>query len=231
MVQTSAIGSKAPVFTLPGLGADDGRPAVGLAEDPGQVGRVEGPLVVDGQLDDAGGPEPEVAQARSTAAWRSPPTTTVTGGAPNRPSTSTSQPACSSTWWRAAMRPVTLAICAPVTKAPDPFTGSPRSSRNHPRTTSSMTATAGVITCMAAFWSQADTNQSAATATGSEPPLTNPKYRGPAVATMPPSAPATRAWKAVRLPSPSAVSGAPSAVRSASTSAGGPTGRSGRESM
>ena len=52
-----------------------------------------------------------------------------------------------------------------------------------------------------------------------------------AVATMPPSAPATRAWKAVRFPSPSAVSGAPSAVRSASTSAGGPTGRSGRESM
>ena len=38
-----------------------------------------------------------------------------------------------------------------------------------------MTATAGLITCMALFWSQADTSQSAARATGSVPPLTNPK--------------------------------------------------------
>ncbi|HEX7149266.1 MAG TPA: aminotransferase class V-fold PLP-dependent enzyme, partial [Actinomycetota bacterium] len=47
--------------------------------------------------------------------WRSAPTTTSTGGAPRRPSLSTSQPAAASTWWRAAARPVKLAICPPVT--------------------------------------------------------------------------------------------------------------------
>ena len=50
---------------------------------------------------------------------------------------------------------------------------------------------------MPAFWSHADTNHSAARPTGSEPPITNPKYRGPAVATMPSSVPATRACNAV----------------------------------
>ena len=38
-----------------------------------------------------------------------------------------------------------------------------------------MTAAAGLITCIAAFWSQAETSQSAASATGSDPPFTKPK--------------------------------------------------------
>ena len=60
-------------------------------------------------------PRPRKRRAASMVTWRSAPTTTSTGGAPSRPSLSTSQPAAASTWWRAAARPVKLAICPPVT--------------------------------------------------------------------------------------------------------------------
>ena len=42
---------------------------------------------------------------------------------------------------------------------------------------------------MPAFWSHAETSQSAPSAAGSEPPVTKPKNRGPAEATRPGSAP------------------------------------------
>ncbi len=61
------------------------------------------------------GPAP-AGPALITEGWASSPATTVTAGAPCRPSASTSQPARSSTAWRAAARPGKLAMVAPVTK-------------------------------------------------------------------------------------------------------------------
>ncbi len=48
----------------------------------------------------------------------------------------------------------------------------------------SSTVEIGVATNRPAFWSQALASQFAASAAGSEPPITNPKKRGPAVATV-----------------------------------------------
>ena len=85
---------------------------------------------------------------------RSAPTTTSTGGAPRRPSLSTSQPAAASTWWRAAARPVKLAICPPVTNPVLTVGGSPSRSVSQPAATSSTVAAAGPSTNRPAFWSQ-----------------------------------------------------------------------------
>ena len=107
--------------------------------------------------------------------WRSAPTTTSTGGAPIRPSRSTSQPAAASTWWRAAARPVKVAIWPPVTKPVLTVDGSPSRSVSQPAATSSTVAAAGPSTNRPAFWSQAAVSQSAARAAGRLPPTTNPK--------------------------------------------------------
>ncbi len=99
----------------------------------------------------------------------------VTGGAPIRPWPAASHPARLSTTSRATARQVTLAICAPVTSptlAPD---GSPSSESTQSSTTSSTTDAAGEPTHMWAFWSHAEASQSAASAAGSAPPVTNPK--------------------------------------------------------
>ena len=91
------------------------------------------------------------------------------------PCSSTSQPARASSAPRAAASPVTFAICAPVVSPTPESSGSPSSSSNHPHATSSTTAAAGEETALNAFWSQADASQSAASAAGSAPPVTNPK--------------------------------------------------------
>src|SRR6266567_4642089 len=65
------------------------------------------------------------------------------GGAPNRPSASTSHPAFCSTLWRAAARLEKLAMVAPVTNAPPPMDGSPKISRSQRSAISSNVAAMG----------------------------------------------------------------------------------------
>ena len=65
------------------------------------------------------------------------------------------------------------------------------------------------MTYSPAFWSHADVSQSAASAAGSEPPITNPKNRGPALAMSPPSALAASASTTATGSSPCSGSGPP----------------------
>ena len=70
--------------------------------------------------------------------------------------------------------------------------GRPSRSSVHADATSSIAAAAGDREWNAAHWSHAETTQSAASAAGTAPPITKPKWRGPALATRPGSAPATK---------------------------------------
>ena len=79
-----------------------------------------------------------------------------------------------------------------MTKPTDAVAGMPSSSFSQAPTASSAAMAAGDMTALNAFWSQPDVRMSAAVAASREPPMTNPKYRGPAVATSPPSAALTR---------------------------------------
>jgi hypothetical protein len=76
----------------------------------------------------------------------SPPTSTLTRGAPRRPSASTSQPARSSTWCLAAASAVKLAIWPPVTSPNETPSGNPNSSESQAPQTSSTTDAAGAAT-------------------------------------------------------------------------------------
>src|SRR6476646_2664760 len=147
-------------------------------------------------------------------------------GAAISPSRSTSQPVSLKTACRAAARHVVLAAWPPVTKPTLAFSGSPSKSSTHAEEISSMAAAAGEREWKAAFWSHVDTNQSAASAAGSAPPMTKPKCRGPAVATRPGSAPAASASITAAGSSPRAGSGPPRALRTAEASARAATGRS-----
>ena len=75
----------------------------------------------------------------------------VIGGAPNRPSDSTFQPARSSTAWRAAASAVKLEIVAPVTNPPVVPGGKSNSSLSHASAIRSSRATPGVEATKAAF--------------------------------------------------------------------------------
>jgi hypothetical protein len=70
---------------------------------------------------------------------------------------------------------VKCAIWQPVVKPILVPSGSPRRSTNQDPTTSSTTDAAGPAMKMPEFWSQVDVIQSAASAAGSDPPITNPK--------------------------------------------------------
>ena len=70
-------------------------------------------------------------------------TTTSIGGAPNKPSRSTSQPTRANSSWRAVRSAVTFAICAPVTNPTLQGSGSPNSSFSHTDTICSITAAIG----------------------------------------------------------------------------------------
>src|SRR5205814_41020 len=69
--------------------------------------------------------------------------------------------------------------------------------------TSSTAAVPGLIWLSAAFWSQAPASQLAASAAGNVPPMTKPKYRGPAIAVVAgPTTSSSRArtsWSAIGL--------------------------------
>ena len=86
-----------------------------------------------------------------TVEWAFSPTTTVSSGAPNRPSACTSQPAAASCRSRAAVRAAALAMAAPVTKTAALPAGSPSSSPSHPVTTSCRRAATGDMAGSAAF--------------------------------------------------------------------------------
>src|SRR5882672_975543 len=68
----------------------------------------------------------------------------------------------------------------------------PSSCFAHAPQTSSTTASAGAVRLEAPFWSQADVSQSAASAAGSVPPVTQPKKRPLVDPRMPPSVSRTR---------------------------------------
>jgi hypothetical protein len=66
-------------------------------------------------------------------------------------------------------------MVAPVVKPTDVPAGSPRTSTSQVAATSSTTAAAGAMRNSPTFWSHAETSQSAASAAGSDPPITKPK--------------------------------------------------------
>src|SRR5690606_20666515 len=120
----------------------------------------------------------------------SSPTTTVTGGAPVRPSLTASHPMSDSTVAVAVERAAAFAIVVPVAKAPQVVSGRPAASITQRKACRSSATGPGDVPSYRAFWSQADVSQSAATDTGYAPPTTQPKKRGPAIAMVP--APACR---------------------------------------
>jgi hypothetical protein len=126
-------------------------------------------------------PRPRIPSDFVTDGCASTPTITVIEGAPGSPSASTFQPTRLSTAWRAAASAQRLATVAPVTKAPPHSGGNRRTSSNQRSATCSSVAVPGVARCNALFWSHAEASQLAASATGSEPPITKPKKRGPAI--------------------------------------------------
>ena len=98
---------------------------------------------------------------------------------PIRPSRSTSQPARSSTpparrGEAGGVRHLAAGDEARTTRA----AGRPSTSSSQRPATASTAATAGVGSARPAFWSHAEVIQSAASAAGSAPPITNPKNRG-----------------------------------------------------
>ena len=74
-----------------------------------------------------------------------------------------------------AASPVNDAIVAPVVNPTLTPAGRPNSSASHAPAISSATAAAGPMTYRPAFWSHALVSQSAASAAGTPPPITNPK--------------------------------------------------------
>src|SRR4051812_45786504 len=170
-------------------------------------------------------PKPSIRSAASMLTCTSSPATIRTRGAPHRPRASTSQPALLSTSFRAASRQVKFAVCPPVTKPQLTPAGRPSNSTSQAIATSSTAAAAGEAIWNDAFWFQAETSQSAATACGNPDPVTNPKYRGPALATSPGSTARANDSRARAGSSPFSGNGPESASRSSSREARAPTGR------
>ena len=108
-----------------------------------------------------------------------------TRGAPASPSRSTSHPPRCEHPVPAAARPTVLAACAPVTNPTDAVAGRPSSSLSQPPATSSTDGRGRRERRVERHWSQPTASMSAAVAAGSEPPMTNPKKRGPAVRDQP----------------------------------------------
>ena len=120
-------------------------------------------------------PNPSIRSAANRLTCASAPATIRSGGAPSRPSRSTSHPARRYASFRAAKRQVKLAVCPPVTKPTLHSRGRPSRSRSQPIATSSAAAPAGESALSETFWFQAEASQSAAIAAGSPAPTTKPK--------------------------------------------------------
>ena len=120
-------------------------------------------------------------------------------------------------------------MVAPVVKPTSEPGGSPSSSSSHRAAASSAAAAAGVASRMPEFWSQALTSQSAASAAGRVPPITQPKNRPDGIAIRPGSASAaSSSITAAGSVGPSG-SGAEKSSVSSSAVRRGPTGRVGTD--
>ena len=108
-----------------------------------------------------------------------------------------------------------FAACPPVTNPTDADDGSPRISFSHPPATSSNARAAGDIASLKAHWSQPAARTSATSAASTEPPVTKPKYLGPADVVNPGDAAATSS----SITSPSGVGPSRSSPRARRTSA------------
>src|SRR5215467_9002142 len=109
---------------------------------------------------------------------------TSMAGAPKRPSSSTFHPSRANNADRAAARLQKFAAVAHVTKPPSQPAGNRKASQTQLKTISSSSAAAGDITRKHAFCPQAPASQFAASAAGSTPPMTKPKYLPPVIATV-----------------------------------------------
>ena len=120
-----------------------------------------------------------------------------------------------------------LAIVAPVTKPATVVEGRPKSSTSQRCATCSSVAATGEAVKAPAFWSHAAASQSAATATGCDPPMTKPKNLGPAEAMV--AGEPTSSSSAITRSGSEGWSGSGSSKRSSpmSASASGATRRSG----
>jgi hypothetical protein len=132
--------------------------------------------------------------------------------------------------WRAEASAVVCAIWQPVTKANEADFGRPNISLAHSPHTCSTTASAGAVTLEAAFWSQVEVSQSAASATGKVPPITQPKKRPLPDPIRPPSASRTSSSITASGARPASGKGLQSRCCSSPMVAVGAIGRDGRES-
>ncbi len=219
-------GSTAPPFTFPTWRQAIVGPSTAEAAAAKASGSTR-PAASAGTTAAVAAPRPIARSAASIESCRSAPTSTCTCGAPCRPWASTSQPWAARTWLRAAARHAVLAIWPPVTNPTDAARGRSSSSSIQPAATCSIIVVAGNGSDIAQFWSQALTSQSAATATGSAPPITHPRKRPEPLAMRPGSARATRSRTTSAGSAPASGSGAANASSIARAPASGRTGRSG----
>jgi hypothetical protein len=170
----SGSGSKDPVFTLPACAQTMVGPSMRASVSRSASARIR-PCSSAATRCTLDRPSPSICSDAKIVTWLSSLVTTAIGGAPMRPSSSTFQPAFSSTAWRAAASAVKLAIVAPVANPTLEPAGSPKMSISQLAAISSTTAAAGDRAYSPAFWSQVLVSQSAARAAGTPPPTTNPK--------------------------------------------------------
>lgn len=137
---TSAIGSIAPVFTLPTWM----QTRLLLVRLGRRSARMR-PCASVGTRVTRSRPSPLMPNALSMEAWISSPTTTSMGGAPKRPCASTSHPRRPHSVRRAAHSALKFAAVAEVTKPVPQLAGRPNKSIIHFAATSSSLATIGVI--------------------------------------------------------------------------------------
>ncbi len=184
--QIAARSSQAPVVTLPAwVQTIVGASASPAARTPARAPASIAPSARAATTSTCRSPKPSSRKERSIVAWRSAPTTMRTGGAPIRPSRSTSHPTSASTWWRAAARPTVLAPWAPVTNPTVTPAGRPSNSASPRPATSLAAVPEGAVTALNTVWSQPTASRSATSEASVEPPTTKPKYRGPSLATRP----------------------------------------------
>ncbi|MCW2859740.1 MAG: hypothetical protein JWP48_1448 [Actinoallomurus sp.] len=116
-----------------------------------------------------------------------------------------------------------------MTKPTDADGGIPSSSFSQTPAAASAAMAAGDVTALCAFWSQPAARMSAAVAAGNAPPMTNPKYRGPALATRPGAAAASRSASTCSGGEGAEGNGPENASTNAPWSIDTPTGRSGND--
>src|SRR5439155_3476771 len=156
-------------------------------------------------------PSPSIPSAFRPVTWTNPLVRTGACGNPASPSTDTSTPWRSPHHCRAAANPVKFAIWPPVTSTPSQSAGNPKSSRSQRREISSSLEASGLASQPPAFWSSSDVSQSAPSAAGVVPPITQWKKRGPEERTCASSPPSISWSSAASVPNPSSGRGPPKA--------------------